>query len=139
MSPQFRRTRLRRLGDALIAPLVRLGVAGKRTHILTVTGRKTGKPYSTPVQLVFLDGERWLVSPYGERQWVKNARVAGSVELTRGRRTEVVRVEEVDPATAAPVLREYARNTPITRPYFRDETVPHPVFRISGEGARIGA
>ena len=68
--------------------------------------------------LVFLDGERWLVAPYGEREWVKNARAAGAVELTRARRTERVRVEEVDAQTAAPVLREYLRKTPVTKPFF---------------------
>jgi deazaflavin-dependent oxidoreductase (nitroreductase family) len=137
VSKRFKQTQLRKLGNVLIAPLARLGLAGKRTHILTVTGRKTGKRYSTPVQLVFLDGARWLVSPYGERQWVKNARAAGTVELTRALRTERVRVQEVDPLTAARVLREYARKTPITRPYFKDPDVPHPVFRIAGDRARI--
>jgi deazaflavin-dependent oxidoreductase (nitroreductase family) len=139
VSKTYRETWLRKLGNVLITPLTRLGLAGKRTHILTVPGRKTGKRYSTPVQLVFLDGERWLVSPYGERSWVKNARAAGTVELTRARSTERVRVEEVDAATAAPVLREYMRKTPISKPYFADESIPHPVFRISGESARIAS
>ena len=114
----------------LIAPLARLGLAGKRTHILTTVGRKTGRKYSTPVQLVFLDGQRWLVSPYGERAWVKNARASGEVELTRALRTERVRVEEVDPETAEPVLREYLRKTPVTRPYYTGDPSRHPVFRI---------
>jgi deazaflavin-dependent oxidoreductase (nitroreductase family) len=138
--PEFRHTPLRRLGDALIAPLARLGLAGKRTHVLTTVGRRTGRRYSTPVQLLFEDGERWLVSPYGEREWVKNARAAGEVELTRALRTERVRVEEVDPVTAAPVLREYLRKTPVTKPYFdatpessleafAAEASRHPVFR----------
>lgn len=125
----------------LIAPLARLGLAGERTHILTTVGRKTGRRYSTPVQLVFHDGERWLVSPYGEREWVKNARAAGEVELTRALRTERVGVDEVDPVTAAPVLREYLRKTPVTTPYFdaspespleefAAEASRHPVFRV---------
>lgn len=124
-----------------IAPLARLGLAGKRTQILTVTGRKSGRKYSTPVQLVFQDGQRWLVSPYGERAWVRNARAAGRVELTRALRTERLRIEEVDPQTAAPVLREYLRKTPLVKPYFdaaKDspleefaaEAGRHPVFRL---------
>jgi deazaflavin-dependent oxidoreductase (nitroreductase family) len=137
----FRQTRLRRLGNRLIAPLVRLGFAGRRTHILTVRGRKSGRRYSTPVQLV-LDGERrWLVAPYGEREWVRNARAAGEVELTRGRRTTHHRIEEVGPEEAAPVLREYLRSTPIVKAYFdaaADAPLPafaaeaerHPVFRL---------
>jgi deazaflavin-dependent oxidoreductase (nitroreductase family) len=124
-----------------IAPLARLGLAGKRTHVLTVVGRKSGRRYSTPVQLVFLDGRRWLVAPYGQRPWVRNARAAGQVELTRALRTERVPVEEVDPQTAAPVLRAYLRTTPVTKSYFdaapdspledfAAEAPRHPVFRL---------
>jgi deazaflavin-dependent oxidoreductase (nitroreductase family) len=140
-STTYRNTWLRRGVSMLIAPAARLGLAGKRTNVLTVAGRKTGRRYSTPVQLVFLDGRRWLVSPYGEREWVKNARAAGSVELMRARKTERVRIEEVDARTAAPVLREYLRKTPVTRSFFdADKDSPledfaaeasrHPVFRI---------
>ena len=56
-------------------------------------------------------GERWLVAPYGDRNWVKNARAAGWVELRRGRRRERLAVEELAPADAVPVLREYYRAT----------------------------
>jgi deazaflavin-dependent oxidoreductase (nitroreductase family) len=132
---------LRRLANRLIGPAARLGLAGKRTHVLTVPGRKSARKYSTPVQLVFLEGKRWLVAPYGERSWVKNARAAGFVELTRALKTERVRIAEVDPQTAAPVLREYLRSTPVTRSFFgahKDspledfaaEAPQHPVFRI---------
>jgi deazaflavin-dependent oxidoreductase (nitroreductase family) len=132
---------LRRVANMFVGPAARLGLAGERTHVLTVTGRKTGRRYSTPVQLVFLEGQRWLVSPYGERGWVKNARAAGSVELTRARKTERVQIEEVDAQTAAPVLREYLRKTPVTRSFFdarKDspleefaaEAPRHPVFRL---------
>jgi deazaflavin-dependent oxidoreductase (nitroreductase family) len=137
----FRNTWLRNLGNKLIAPAARLGIAGKRAHVLTVVGRKTGRRYSTPVMLVFFDGSRWLVAPYGERSWVRNARVAGEVELTRALRTESVGIEEADPRTAAPVLREYLRKTPATKAYFdasRDSTLDdfaaeasrHPVFKL---------
>jgi deazaflavin-dependent oxidoreductase (nitroreductase family) len=141
MAASFRQTRLRQLGNALITPLIGLGLAGRRAHILTVTGRKSGEKHSTPVLLVFHDGERWLVAPYGERPWVRNARAAGSVELTRALRTERVPVQEVDAETAAPILREYLRKTPITKPFFdaradsaledfEAEAPRHPVFRL---------
>ena len=91
MAATFRKTRLRHLGNVLITPLARLGLAGKRTHILTVPGRRSGRRYSTPVQLVIQDDERWLVAPYGEREWVKNARAAGEVELTRAGRRPATR------------------------------------------------
>jgi deazaflavin-dependent oxidoreductase (nitroreductase family) len=137
----FGHPRFRRILNRLITPLARLGLAGRRTHILSVRGRKSGRRYSTPVQLV-LDGDRrWLVAPYGEREWVKNARAAGEVELTRARKTTRHAVEEVGPEEAAPVLREYLRTTPVVKRFFavgRDaaleafvaEAPRHPVFRV---------
>jgi deazaflavin-dependent oxidoreductase (nitroreductase family) len=141
VTASYRNRPLRRLLNVCVRPLARLGLAGKRVHVLTVVGRKSGKRYSTPVSLVFLDGERWLVAPYGERQWVKNARAAGWVELTRARRTERLRVEEAGPEEAAPVLRAYLRSTPVTAPFFEakrssplekfaEEAHKHPVFRL---------
>ena len=109
MAADYRLTPLRRLGNLLITPLARVGVAGKRTHILTVPGRKSGRRYSTPVQLVIDDRGRWLVSPYGEREWVKNARAAGEIELTRAGRTTRHRIDEVGPEEAAP--RESGRRS----------------------------
>jgi deazaflavin-dependent oxidoreductase (nitroreductase family) len=137
----FEYTPSKRIANKLLAPIARLGLGGKRMHLLTVVGRKTGRRYSMPVMLVFYDGQRWLVAPYGERPWVKNARAAGSVELTRGRRREQVRIEEVDPQTAAPILREYLQKTGVTASYFdASKTSPldafaaeaprHPVFRL---------
>jgi deazaflavin-dependent oxidoreductase (nitroreductase family) len=125
----------------LITPPTRLGLAGKRTHILTVRGRKTGRRHSTPVQLVIERDRRWLVAPYGEREWVKNARAAGEVELTRARRTTRHAVEELGPEEAAPVLRQYLRTTPIVKRFFgvsadapleafAAEAPRHPVFRL---------
>ena len=149
MAATYRQTTLRRLGNGLIAPLARLGLAGKRTHVLTVRGRKSGRRYSTPVQLVFDERGRWLVAPYGEREWVKNARAAGEVELTRAGKTGRHAIEEVGPEEAAPVLREYLRTTPIVKPYFDTkadapveafvaEAASHPVFRVLGHKPRGG-
>jgi deazaflavin-dependent oxidoreductase (nitroreductase family) len=137
----FRNRPLRRLLNVFVKPIARLGLAGRRTHVLTVVGRRSGKRYSTPVALVFLNGERWLVAPYGEREWVKNARTAGWVELTRAFKTERFCVEEVGPDEAAPVLRAYLRSTPVTAPFFDSqrnsplekfakEAHRHPVFRL---------
>jgi hypothetical protein len=93
------------------------------------------------VSIVRLGDERWLVAPYGGRNWVRNARAAGWVELRRGRIREELDVEEVAPAVAVPVLREYYRLGRVTRPFFdvsledsveswADEAPRHPVFRL---------
>ncbi len=131
----------RRALNALVRPLARLGLVGPRTHLLTVQGRKTGKLWSTPVSIVKRGDERWLVAPYGDRNWVKNARAAGQVELRRGRRRERLVVDELPPDEAVPVLLEYYRSSRVTRPFFEAsldssdeewlaEAPRHPVFRL---------
>ena len=137
----YRRSIWRRGLNALVRPLARLGLAGPRTHLLTVPGRKTGTLWSTPVSIVSQGDERWLVAPYGDRNWVKNARAAGWVELRRGRTRERLVVDELPVGEAVPVLREYYRCGRVTRPFFdvspdspdeawRAEAPRHPVFQL---------
>ena len=125
MARSYRQSPGRRFLNALVRPLARLGLVGPRTHLLTVPGRRTGRAWSTPVSLVAVAGERFLVAPYGERNWVKNARAAGQVELRRGRRREALRLEEVTGAAAVPALRRYYETTRVTRPFF-DVTLSSP-------------
>jgi hypothetical protein len=90
---------------------------------------------------VELAGARYAVAPYGERNWVRNARAAGWVELRRGRRRERVVVHELGPVDAVPVLRRYYELGLVTRPFFDvdlaspvsdwlQEAPRHPVFRL---------
>ena len=108
-------------------------------------GRRTGRRYTTPVTLVETGGERWLVAPYGERNWVKNARAAGSVELRRGRSRERVAVSELPPGERAPILAAYVERVPIVERFFAAkrgapadafaaEAARHPVFRLRPDG-----
>lgn len=141
MTKPYRLSPGRRLINLVVRPLARLGLTGPRTHLLTVPGRRTGKLWSTPVSIVRDGGERYLVAPYGDRNWVRNARAAGWVELRRGRRRERLAVEELAPAEAVPVLRRYYELGRVTRPFFGvtlgssaeewlAEAPPHPVFRL---------
>lgn len=118
MAATYRLGTARRLANSLIRGLLRLGLGPARTYLLTVAGRKTGRPLSTPVTLVEMDGQRWLVAPYGEVAWVRNVRAAGRATLTRGRHMEAVTARALGPAESAPVLRRYVTDVPITRPYF---------------------
>src|ERR1700731_4769182 len=134
----------RRLLNWIVSAALRLGGTPDTTYLLTVKGRTSGLPRTTPVTLVEEGSQRWLVAPYGPVGWVRNARVAGDVTLTRGRRAETVRVEEVtNPAEAAPILKLYVTRVPITRPYFTagpeaaveefaTEAGRHPVFHLVG-------
>lgn len=137
----YRLSPARRALNAVVRPLARIGLAGPRTHLLTVPGRTTGRLWSTPVSIVKVGAERWVVAPYGDRNWVKNARAAGWVELRRGKQCERLDVEELLPDEAVPVLREYYRVGRVTRPFFDvsltssddawlAEAPSHPVFRL---------
>lgn len=64
--------------------LVGLGLGLKHNYLLQVRGRKSGKLYSTPIDLLEMDGKRFLVAPRGRTQWVRNAEAAGEVTLKRG-------------------------------------------------------
>ncbi len=94
-----------RLANTLIPALLRLGVPLDNMLLLTVAGRKTGQPRTTPVGLFKLDGRRYLFSTFGEVNWVRNLRAAGHALLTRGRRREVVGALELSPEAAAPILQ----------------------------------
>jgi deazaflavin-dependent oxidoreductase (nitroreductase family) len=153
----YRKSWWRRALNAVVRPLARLGLTGPRTHLLTVPGRTTGRPWSTPVSIVDDGSERWLVALYGDRNWVKNARAAGWVELRRGRRRERLAVVELSSKDAVPVLRRYYELGRVTRPFFEvglestdhewlAEAPRHPVFhlerriprRSSGNSRRAG-
>ena len=144
----YRKSWWRRAVNLVVRPLARAGLTGPRTHLLTVPGRKTGKLWTTPVSIVREGGERWLVAPYGSRNWVENARAAGWVELRRGRRRERLEVEELRPEESVPVLRRYYELGLVTRPFFDvtlassdeewlAEAPAHPVFRLRPPAGRV--
>src|SRR4030081_1078169 len=86
----------RNVFNRLVARLTRLGVSGWGSRILEVTGRKSGLPRRTPVNLLTVDGHQYLVSPRGEGEWVRNVRAAGGrLDLLLGRRREHRNAHEV--------------------------------------------
>ena len=97
--------------DAWSAAVVRWltahGISLFGSRVLVVRGRKSGEPRSTPVNLLELDGERYLVAPRGNTQWVRNARAAGVAELRLGQRAEAVELVELPADQRVPVLRVY--------------------------------
>jgi deazaflavin-dependent oxidoreductase (nitroreductase family) len=99
----------RNLFNPMVRGLTRLGVSVMGSRELRVRGRKSGQWRSTPVNLLTVDGERYLVAPRGATQWVQNIRVSGGGELKIGRRVEAFTVEELSDDDKLPVLREYLR------------------------------
>ena len=142
MARVYKTTLPLRLLNGVIKAMLHVGLGPQRTVLLSVPGRRSGRMYSVPVSPVQHEGHRYIVSPYGQRDWTRNARAAGEVILRRGKKAETQRIEEVPPAEAAPVLRQYLSENRITRPYFDvtpdspeaawDSEAPrHPVFRLA--------
>jgi deazaflavin-dependent oxidoreductase (nitroreductase family) len=95
--------------NAVVAWLIgRLGRSPGGAQLLEVTGRKSGRVRSTPVNPVEVDGKRYLLSPRGETQWVRNFRAAGEGALrVGGRRQSIALVRELPDSEKPPVLRAY--------------------------------
>jgi deazaflavin-dependent oxidoreductase (nitroreductase family) len=130
-----------RLENRILKLVLRTGLKLGTMYILSVKGRNTGALHSTPVVIVETNGERYLVAPYGPVNWVRNARAAGAVTLSRGRNSEALHIEELEPEESAPVLKQYVAIAPGPRWCFmagpdspvRDfvaEASQHPVFRL---------
>jgi deazaflavin-dependent oxidoreductase (nitroreductase family) len=89
-----------------------IGFGGKGPVVLTVAGRKTGKPRSTPVTPMTVDGKRYVVAGLPGSDWAANARRAGEATLQVGRRTEPVRMVEMSVDEARPLLRAFPVEVP---------------------------
>ena len=104
----FRRpSRIEALFNRLMGKLVALGLGPGYMCVLDVRGRKSGRLFSTPVNLLEVDGAQYLVAPGGNTQWVRNARAAGRVGLRRGSSSSSYRVEEIPPQESPDVLKAY--------------------------------
>jgi deazaflavin-dependent oxidoreductase (nitroreductase family) len=126
-----------------IALLTRAGISVWGSRELRVRGRKSGEWRTTPVNLLTIEHDRYLVAPRGETQWVRNLRVSHEGELRVGRRTEPFRATELPDAEKPPVLRSYLKRWKAEVGVFfggvgadaSDEELlrigpDHPVFRI---------
>ena len=89
--------------------LTKMGISVMGSRELGVRGRTSGEWRTTPVNLLTVNGESYLVSPRGNSQWVRNLRVAGDGRLRVGRRTEQFTAQELPDDAKADVLREYLR------------------------------
>jgi deazaflavin-dependent oxidoreductase (nitroreductase family) len=92
-----------------VAMLTRAGVSVAGSRVLEVRGRKSGEPRRTPVNLLSVEGTRYLVAPRGHTQWVRNLRALGEGRLLLGRRTEAFLAEEVPDDDKPPILRPYLK------------------------------
>jgi deazaflavin-dependent oxidoreductase (nitroreductase family) len=128
-----------------VARLARVGVSIYGSRLLCVKGRKTGEMRSTAVNPLTVGGQRYLVAPRGNTQWVRNLRAAnGEGELRLGRKTERFTATEIDDDAKPAILRPYLKRYAFEVGMFFDGvgakspdedlrriSPRHPVFRIT--------
>ncbi|MGC4189889.1 MAG: nitroreductase family deazaflavin-dependent oxidoreductase [Thermomicrobiales bacterium] len=135
-----------KLANIMTRNLIRAGIplngpGASPMYLLTVRGRKSGEPRTTPIATIEQEGTRYLMTPYGAVDWVRNLRAAGEGTLTRGRRTERFSAHELTPDEGGMVIRRFAAtDNPIARFFeipadasdedFVQVATLHPVFRI---------
>lgn len=106
--PAFRQPSLaERFFNRTFGLLVGLGLGLPHNYLVQVRGRKSGKVYSTPIDLLELDGKRFLVAPRGRTQWVRNAEAAGDVTLKKGRTRLRYRIRSIPDAGKPELLKAY--------------------------------
>ena len=133
----------RNVFNRAINGLTGLGVSVSGSRVLEVKGRKSGEWRSTPVNLLEVDGHRYLVAPRGNTQWVRNMRVADGGRLRLGRKAEDFKATEVPLEPRVPILRAYLKKWKWEVGAFFDGVGPdssdaellaiaadHPVFKI---------
>ena len=113
----YRVTAFVRVSNAIVGVLLRAGLPLGPNYLLTVRGRRSGVEHTIPVALVEHDGHRYLQSPFGNVNWIRNVRAAGGGTLRRGRHSERFTVTELSPVQAAPILKIIVNMAP---KYVRD-------------------
>jgi deazaflavin-dependent oxidoreductase (nitroreductase family) len=133
--------------NAAVAAATRLGVSVLGSRVLEVRGRSSGEWRRTPVNLLVLGDQRYLVAPRGHTQWVRNMRVSHGGRLLLGRRVEPFDAVEVPDEEKPPILRAYLKRWKAEVGVFFEGVGPessdeelrgiapnHPVFRLLPPG-----
>jgi deazaflavin-dependent oxidoreductase (nitroreductase family) len=133
---------LTQLMNRTISIFASLGWTPGNTITLEVRGRKSGEPRSVVVNAIEVEGQKYLVAPRGETEWVRNARAAGGEAVIRhGKRTRV-RLDEIPVEERGPIIAAYLpKNAMATKKHFGVEpdapleefqriAPDHPVFHI---------
>jgi deazaflavin-dependent oxidoreductase (nitroreductase family) len=129
--------------NRVVAALTRVGISVVGSRVLEVRGRTSGEPRRTPVNLLSFEGQRYLVAPRGNTQWVRNLRASGEGRLLVGPRSEHFTATELNDDEKVPVLRAYLKRWKFEVGIFFDGVGPdseerelrriaprHPVFRL---------
>jgi deazaflavin-dependent oxidoreductase (nitroreductase family) len=108
LAPTFRApTTAERIFNQVFGFLVGIGLGFSYNYLLLVRGRKSGKLYSTPINLLELAGKRFLVAPRGRTQWVRNAEAGGEITLKKGSKLAKYRLRPLQDPEKAEILKAY--------------------------------
>jgi deazaflavin-dependent oxidoreductase (nitroreductase family) len=142
MANTYRVTWQGQLFNTIVTALIRLGIPIGAMALLTVPGRKSGQPRTTPIATLDYEGQSFVITPYGAVNWVRNLRAAGEGTITRRGRSERMLAVELAPRDAAPVLKAALERAPkfllvyfdvspsASIEEFEREATRHPVFRL---------
>ena len=131
-----------RVFNRLFGVLVGLGGGLEHNYLVQVRGRKSGRIYSTPVNLLETEQGRYLVAPRGNTQWVKNLRASYELSLKKGSKIHRCRVRGLDDSEKPTLLKEYLNRyrTTVQRYFsipadssldaFAEISNEHPVFEL---------
>ena len=109
--PVFREpTAVEKIFNRVFGFLVGLGLGFAHNYLLEVRGRKTGRLYSTPIDLLERNGKRYLVAPRGRTQWVRNAEAAGEATLKKGSARQKFRLKPIPDSEKPAILKAYLDN-----------------------------
>ena len=135
---EFRPPRYLKPMNKVMMAVQKLGIPTGPAMVLTVPGRKTGKPRSTPMTPFEHDGGLYTVAGYPGSDWAANARAAGAGTLSRGRKSRRVKIVELSTQEAGPVLRSFAVKVPVgvgfaKRSGLVDEGTPDEFAALAGQ------
>ncbi len=143
-NPRFQRpTGVERTFNRIVGWVIGLGGGSSYHRVLEVKGRKSGKLYRTPVNLMEHAGRSYLVAPRGRTAWVQNADAAGEITLLRGRHRSRHTLRSLPPVERPQVLSEYlSRYATAVKGYFSvapgaspaefaSVAEHHPVYEVS--------
>jgi deazaflavin-dependent oxidoreductase (nitroreductase family) len=130
----------------LNAALLRRGLTIGSQWLLTVPGRRSGEPRSTPISIATVGGERYIVAAFADAAWVANVRAAQAGTLGRGRHVESVTFTELPVADREPILGAFLEQVPGGVRFFEGRTpddvvaaaARYPVFRVSAASPPAG-
>ncbi len=100
-------TAVEKIFNRVFGFLVGIGMGKSYHYLLEVRGRKSGKVYSTPVDVLEMNGKKYLVAPRGRTQWVRNAQAAGEIVLKKGSSRRGYQLRELSGEEKLPVVKGY--------------------------------